>query len=68
MPEFQTFLDQNNMDTLIENSRWLLFFVAPVVMLFVGLAVLGLFIDMFKSIFKKANDDDEDDDYDVYRY
>lgn len=68
MPEFQTFLDPANMDTLWENVEWLLFYVAPVVMIYVAIVSIGHLIDVVKNAFSHDKKEETDDEYDIYRY
>lgn len=70
MPEFQTFLTPENMDKLFGYFHWLLFFVAPLIMIWIALSILDPIIKIIKSAFVKEerNSNDDDDDYDFYRY
>lgn len=69
MPAFQSFLSGNNLVTFWDNVKWLLFFVAPVIMIFFGLDAIKLLIRVIRgSVADEGNKDDDDDDYDVYRY
>lgn len=64
MPPFQTFLNEQNLNTLFDNLEWILFFIAPVVMIYIALATLNPLIDLIKGIFKKNDRDDQDYYYD----
>lgn len=67
MPEYQTFLDGGNLTTLWRNVRWLLFFVAPIVMIMFAFFSVEHLIDIIKKgTGQKTSEDHED--YDVYRY
>lgn len=70
MPDFQTFLTPERMDMLFENVHWLLFFVAPLVMIWIAVSMLEPVIKLIKSAFVKEErrSNDDDDDYDIYRY
>lgn len=68
MPAFQSFLSGNNLVAFWDNVKWILFFVAPIVMIFFGLDTLKLLIRVIRgSVADEANKDD-DDDFDIYRY
>ncbi|USK56372.1 hypothetical protein LIS82_07840 [Cytobacillus solani] len=69
MPAFQSFLSGNNLVAFWDSVKWLLFFVAPVIMIFFGLDALKLLIRVIRgSVTEEGNKDNDDDDYDVYRY
>lgn len=67
MPEFETFLTAERMTIFWDNVKWLLFFVAPIIMIFFASDVLSLLIGVIKKTIgiKTKNDDD---DYDVHHY
>lgn len=66
MPEYQTFLSGENMEVFWHWIKWLLFYVAPSVMILVALYTGEELVKVIRGVFKK--DDDDEDDYDVYRY
>jgi len=69
LPEFETFLNSERLDQFWEMVRWVLFFVAPVVMIFFAVDLINWVVNAVKraaGINKK--DDDDDDDYEIYRY
>lgn len=68
MPEFQTFLTPERMDVFWDNVHWLLFYVAPVIMIWMALVGVHALVKMIRSSFGKNQDEDDEDDYDVYRY
>lgn len=68
MPEFQTFLNPENMDKLWNNVEWLLFYIAPIVMIYVAITTIGYLIDVIKKAFKSENKNDEQEEYDIYRF
>lgn len=69
MPDFQTFLNQARTDELWNNVEWLLFYVAPVVLIFIALMSLDHLVDVIRGAFSKAKkDNNDDDDLDIYRY
>ncbi|WP_017187246.1 hypothetical protein [Alkalibacillus haloalkaliphilus] len=67
LPEYQTFLDSENMDSFWEMVRWLMFFIAPVIMIFFAADAIKLLVKAIRKGLgmEKA---DQDDDYDIYRY
>ncbi len=73
LPKWQVFLTPTRQADLFAVMKWLLFFVAPVILIWVALAILPLLIEMIRGIFTDAKRDErgrdkDDDDYDVYRY
>lgn len=69
MPEYVTFLNDARTAQFWEWVKWILFFVAPIIMIFFAIPIVGLTIQMIKKIFGAAEKQkDDDDDYDVYRY
>ncbi|MEH7126016.1 hypothetical protein V7127_22655 [Bacillus sp. JJ1773] len=65
MPAFQSFLSGSNLTAFWDNVKWLLFFVAPVIMIFFGLDAIKLLIKVIRgSVADEGNKDDDD----VYRY
>lgn len=68
MPEFQTFLSGSNLDEFWYYLKWVLFFVAPIVMIVFAISAVGHLIEVIRKALKKSDDDDHDNDYEVYRY
>lgn len=69
MPDYQSFLSGANLEEFWANVKWLLFYVAPVIMIFVAVYAVGHVVKMVRSsIGKESVKDDDDDDYEVYRY
>jgi hypothetical protein len=68
MLEPQTFLTNARMDTLWENFHWILFFVAPVIMIWFALEILPYLVNTIRGAMKESDKEDDDDDYDVYKY
>ncbi|OIJ22049.1 hypothetical protein BKP45_05065 [Anaerobacillus alkalidiazotrophicus] len=68
MPEFQTFLSGSNMTEFWNNVKWFLFFIAPIIMIFFAIDVIGHLIVMIRKALGVGEKNDDDDDYDVYRY
>lgn len=68
MPEFQTFLSGGNLDEFWYYLKWVLFFVAPIVMIYFAIHAVDHLIGVLKKSLHKADEDDHDDDYDIYRY
>lgn len=64
MLEYQTFLDGQNMAQFWEFVKWFLFLVAPMVMIWVAIEVIGWLI----KIIREATDDKEKNDDDIYYY
>lgn len=67
LPEFETFLTPERVDQFWENVKWLMFFVAPIVMIFFAADIIGSVISMIKKALGIQKEKD-DDDYDIYRY
>lgn len=73
IPEIGTFFDTKNLNTLWDFVGALLKFVAPGVMIFVALVVVGVVINMVIKMWRKGTDDDDDrrkndDDYETKYY
>lgn len=64
---FQSFLSGSNLTVLLSNLKWILFFVAPIILIAVALDLLGYLITAIKSIFVKDEQND-DDDFDYKNY
>lgn len=67
MPEFQTFLNPQRMAEFWYFVKWFLFYVAPLVMIFFATETIGHLIQVIRKALGIGKNDD-DDDYDVYRY
>lgn len=69
MPQFQTFFTPERLSDFWYLLKWLLFLAAPIIMISLAIYVIGFLVQVVvKSVRKSTVDDDEDDDYDVYRY
>ena len=68
MPAFQTFLNESRINQLWDNIEWILFFVAPVVMIYVAISTLGLLIDLIKKAVQNKERYEYYEDYDDYYY
>jgi hypothetical protein len=66
MPEFQTFFTPDRLSDFWYYVKWVLFFVAPGVMIWLAAEAVSKMIGVIKSALHKNKDDE--DDYDVYRY
>jgi len=67
MPPYQTFLNDERLPQLFGWAKWILFYIAPGLMIAVAFLALNLLIDVIKNIFKKDKED-HDDDYEIYKY
>lgn len=68
LPEYELFLNSERMTQFWEMVKWLLFFIAPVAMIFFAADLLKLFIGMIKKSFGVEKEKEEEDDYKIYRY
>lgn len=70
MPEFQTFLDGQNMGQFWDNVKWFLFLIAPIVMIFFATDALGWLIKSIRGAFAESTEKEKkkEDDDDVYYY
>lgn len=73
LPDYQTFFSNANLDTFWADVKWLLFFVAPVVMVFFSVYAVRWFIKVVKGGFTEAEKESrrkpsDDDDIDVHYY
>jgi len=73
IPEIGTFFDTKNLNTLWDFVAVLLKYVAPGVMIFVAIVVVGVVINMIIKMWRKGTDDDDDrrkndDDYETKYY
>lgn len=66
---YQAFLSGINFTSLLENIKWFLFFVAPIVLIAVALDLLGHMTNIIRSLFgKEDNKNDDDDEYEIKHY
>lgn len=70
MPEFYQFFDAERMAEFWYYVKWFLFLGAPLAMIIFAVDAIGLLVSVLrKSLgFGHKVKDDDDDDYDVYRY
>lgn len=68
MPEFQSFLDGQNMATFWGNVKWILFLVAPIVMIWFAVDVVGWLIKAIRGAMGATENKRTDDDDDIYYY
>jgi hypothetical protein len=69
LPDYQSFLSGQRLEDFWQIVKWLLFYVAPVVMLFFALNVLSEFYQMILKFVRGSNGEKEnEDDYEVYHY
>jgi len=68
LPEFQTFLSPERLDQFWEMVRFILFYVAPVVMIFFAVDLINWVVNAVKRAVGINKKDDDDDDYEIYRY
>ncbi|GAA0471845.1 hypothetical protein [Alkalibacillus silvisoli] len=68
LPEYQLFLDGENLDQFWQMVRWLLFFIAPIIMIFFATDAIKLLIKAIRKGLGMETTEKDDDDYDVYRY
>lgn len=68
VPPYQTFLDGENMGIFWEYVKWILFLVAPIVMIWVAIELVGRFTKVVKGTvhdeeIRRRRTYDDDDDY-----
>ncbi|MCL9969571.1 hypothetical protein MX569_03075 [Anoxybacillus kestanbolensis] len=72
MPEFQTFFTPARLDEFWYYVKWLLFYVAPAIMIVAAAGALSMFIEMMKKSFANTKKIDESDqnneEYEIRRY
>lgn len=68
MPPYQTFLNDARLPELFSWAKWILFFIAPGLMIAVAFYALNLLIDVIRGIFRKDKEENRDDDYEIYKY
>ena len=64
LPAYQTFLNSSNMNDFWMILKWLLFFVAPLVMIYVAFELVG----WIASLVKKSVTDEDDENRRRRRY
>ncbi|WP_378211118.1 hypothetical protein [Anoxybacteroides rupiense] len=71
MPEFQTFFTPARLNEFWYYVKWLLFYVAPMIMIFAAAGAITLLIMMIRKTIANTNQIDQkenDDDYEIRRY
>ncbi|AMR88124.1 MULTISPECIES: hypothetical protein [Bacillus cereus group] len=69
LPDYQSFLSGQRLTDFWQIVKWLLFFIAPVVMIFFAVEVLKAFYQMIIGFTRKNTEEpDKDDDYEIYHY
>ncbi|KIQ93622.1 hypothetical protein LH47_02303 [Anoxybacillus thermarum] len=71
MPEFQTFFTPARLDEFWYYVKWLLFYVAPAIMIMAAAGALSMFIAMMKKSFantKQIDESENNEDYEIRRY
>ncbi|BDG46415.1 hypothetical protein [Parageobacillus sp. KH3-4] len=71
MPQFQTFFTPARLDEFWYYVKWLLFYVAPMIMIIAAAGAISILIVMIKKSFANAeeiNKKDNQDDYEIRRY
>lgn len=69
MPEFYMFFDAERMAEFWYFVKWFLFLGAPIAMIVFATDVIGYLILMIrKALGVNPKKNDDDDDFDVYRY
>jgi hypothetical protein len=68
MPDYQAFLSGQNLTEFWNNVKWLLFLVAPIILIFFATDMVADVVRLIRrSIAGEAEKEDKDDD-DVYYY
>ncbi|MGE6349418.1 hypothetical protein ACQKIY_31270 [Bacillus mycoides] len=67
LPEYTSFLNADNMGEFWKVLKWLMFYVAPIVMIWFAFQSVQEFIYRLKSS-TTEKDEDFDEDNDVYYY
>ncbi|MDA2627420.1 hypothetical protein PDQ36_30205 [Bacillus cereus] len=67
LPEYTSFLNADNMGEFWKVLKWLMFYVAPIVMIWFAIQSVQEFIYRLKSS-TTEKDEDFDEDNDVYYY
>lgn len=66
LPEYQSFLNADNMGEFWEIMKWILFYIAPIVMIMFTIKAVSYLIYMIRT--STTKEDKEEDDYEVYQY
>ncbi|EEL73250.1 MULTISPECIES: hypothetical protein [Bacillus cereus group] len=67
LPQYTSFLNADNMGEFWKVLKWLMFYVAPIVMIWFAFQTVGEFIYRLKNS-TTEKDEDFDEDNDVYYY
>ncbi|MEB9152826.1 hypothetical protein P4H52_22800 [Bacillus cereus] len=67
LPEYTSFLNADNMGEFWKVLKWLMFYIAPIVMIWFAIQSVQEFIYRLKSS-TTEKDEDFDEDNDVYYY
>ncbi|HDR6318930.1 hypothetical protein [Bacillus thuringiensis] len=67
LPQYTSFLNADNMSEFWKVLKWLMFYVAPIVMIWFAIQSVQEFIYRLKSS-TTEKDEDFDEDNDVYYY
>ncbi|MBB5324906.1 hypothetical protein HNQ34_002004 [Anoxybacillus tepidamans] len=71
MPEFQTFFTPARLDEFWYYVKWLLFYVAPMIMIFAAAGAISMLVAIMKKSFANTNQvgkQEKDDDYEIRHY
>jgi hypothetical protein len=71
MPEFQTFFTPARLDEFWYYVKWLLFYIAPMIMIMAASGAISMLIAMIKKSFaneEQINQKNKQDDYEIHRY
>lgn len=68
MLPYQTFLDGQNMTAFWDNVKWFLFLIAPIVMIWFAVDVIGWLIKAIREAFETSTEKKKEEDDDVYYY
>jgi len=68
MLPYQSFFTSERIDELWANVKWLLFFIAPGIMIVIALYAVGFLVSTIIKSIRAADDDDDEDDYEVREY
>jgi len=66
--EIQTFFTDARLAEFWHNVKWFLFYVAPIIMIVFALDVLKNLIPQVRKLFERAEKEDDDEDFEIYRY
>jgi hypothetical protein len=68
MPDYQAFLSGQNLTDFWNNVKWLLFLVAPVILIFFATDMVAALVGMIRNAIAGEADKDDNEDDDVYYY